>query len=75
MLSLEYTYEQYPSAMNYAAPIQHRDYSDGTNSPVDFEDWDHIDTEDGGGMYRTARIGKHHDDEPVQTTCRGHQRY
>lgn len=35
-------YSDYPSVMNYNSPQNNLEYSDGTNSEADFNDWQHI---------------------------------
>lgn len=59
--SREFSFEQYPSAMNYNAPDDYTGLSNGTNSPVDHDDWAVIDRclgwhigEDGGPTAESA---------------------
>ena len=41
--SAKYAYEEYPSVMNYNHDPRGYGYSDGSNSPNDFDDWSYIE--------------------------------
>lgn len=40
--SKEYSYREYPSVMNYNAPVRNYGYSNGGASANDFDDWKHL---------------------------------